>query len=82
LKFNDISLIRKIQGTKEGNNFRKLIFKRIDGSEEGRIETTEQRDLGAEEILATDECIIGVYGKYDNGDIDSLGLLVWKPTQV
>jgi hypothetical protein len=82
LKFNDISLIRKIQGTKGGYDFRKLIFKRIDGSEEGRIETTEQRNLGDEEILAPDECIIGIFGKYDSSDIDALGLLVWKHNQV
>ncbi len=82
MRFNDISLIRKIQGTTEKNCFRELIFKRIDGSEEGRIETADQLDLGAEEILATDECIIGVFGHYDYADIVGMGLLVWNPNQV
>jgi hypothetical protein len=82
LKFNDISLIRKIQGTKEGSYFHKLIFKRIDGSEEGRIETADQRDLGADEILAPDEYINGVFGRYDSDDIEGMGLLVCKPNQV
>ena len=79
LNLSDASAVRKIQGTKDGTYIRELNFKKADGQEIGKIQTGYQTSLDTEEVIASDEEIIGVYGKFHNGDIGSLSMIVWKP---
>ena len=80
MTLDDSAKIRKIQGTNERDWVRTLIFKRENGTEEGRIDV-KQATLGTEEILESDEEIFGIYVN-TRGVINSLSFLVWKPNTV
>ena len=78
----DVANIRQIQGTKEGEFFEQLIFKRENGDEVGRIDTGD-RDCQLSDVvtrLADGEELIGFAGQTDHdGDIVGLSAVVWKP---
>jgi hypothetical protein len=57
---------------------KQIIFKRIDKSEVGRIES-ENSGTVEERILNYSEEIIGIYGGYDMAKTDSIGIIVWTP---
>ena len=78
MNLSDASAIRKIQGTTTDYYIYELNFKKADGQEIGKIQIY-QTFLDTEEVIASDEEIIGVYGKFHNGDIESLSVIVWKP---
>ena len=79
LNLSDASAIRKIQGTNTNNVIFELNFKKADGQEIGKIQTGHEPRLDTEEVIASDEEIIGVYGKFHNNVIGSLSMIVWKP---
>ena len=74
---HNFAKIRKIQGTNDRDWVRTLIFKREDGTEEGRIDV-KQATLGTDEILESDEEIFGI-NLTTRGVIASVSFLVWKP---
>ena len=74
---HNFAKIRKIQGTNDRDWVRTLIFKREDGTEEGRIDV-KQATLGTDEILESDEEIFGICVN-TRGVINSINFLVWKP---
>ena len=78
LNLSDASAIRKIQGTTTNTYIFELNFKKADGQEIGKIQSY-QTSLDTEEVIASDEEIIGVYGKFHFGEIGSLSVIVWKP---
>ena len=76
----DVANIRQIQGTKEGEWFRQLIFKRENGDEVGRIDTGDRSNPLSDVVtrLADGEELIGFAGQI-GGNIYGLSAVVWKP---
>ena len=75
----DYSLVKRVNGTKQGYTLTCLIFSKKDGSQIAKVETLSGFPYDTEIVIADSEEIIGIYG-WKNGDyVYQLGFLVWTP---
>ena len=80
---HDYSLVKRVNGSKDGTTVHKLSFIKKDGTEITKVETANWQLYGQESVIADDEEIIGVFGTKDSSNyVDSLGFIVWKPPRV
>ena len=74
----DYSLVKRVNGTKQGSILCCLIFSKKDGSQIAKVETQTGYPYDRDFIIGDYEEIIGIYGKKDSQGYD-LGFLVWTP---
>ena len=83
LAISDYSLVKRVNGTKQGNNYavRCLMFSKKDGTQLAKVETEFGKGYDTDFTIEDSEEIIGIYGKDYSEAIGQLGFLIWTPPQ-
>ena len=77
----DYSLVKRVNGTKQGYALCCLIFSKKDGSQIAKVETYAGYYYDTDFVIADSEEIIGIYGYKAGNGYHQLGFLVWTPPQ-
>ena len=75
----DYSLVKRVNGSKQGEFLRCLIFSKKDGSQIAKVKTKTGKPYDTDFLIADSEEIIGIYGLKDHDCYYQLGFLVWIP---